>query len=75
MPYCEDYPCCGHGPPPMGDGGGCPDSQGCFRCVLCGSTLPKGATTSIGECCRHRVGYDYEFGERDVPAFDEGGYQ
>lgn len=24
MPRCEDYPCCGHGPPPLGDGGGCP---------------------------------------------------
>ena len=29
---CEDYPCCGHGPPPMGDGGGCPDSEGRFNC-------------------------------------------
>lgn len=24
MARCEDYPCCGHGPPPLGDGGGCP---------------------------------------------------
>ena len=47
MPYCEDYPCCGHGPPPIGDGGGCPDEQGRFDCVLCGRKLPRGVTSSI----------------------------
>ena len=47
MPVCEDYPCCGHGPPPLGDGGGCPDEKGRFDCVLCGRKLPRGATSSI----------------------------
>lgn len=47
MNRCEDYPCCGHGPAPLGDGGGCPDSEGRFNCVLCGKLLPKGATSSI----------------------------
>ena len=54
MAYCEDYPCCGHGPPPMGDGGGCPDSQGRFRCVECGARLPKRARSSICERCLTR---------------------
>ncbi len=44
---CEDYPCCGHGPAPHGDGGGCPDTEGRFRCVLCGRKLPRGAASSI----------------------------
>ena len=47
MGRCEDYPCCGHGPPPMGDGGGCPDEQGRFNCVICGAKLPRNATSSI----------------------------
>ncbi len=47
MPTCEDYPCCGHGPPPHGDGGGCPDEQGRFNCVLCGGLLARGASSSI----------------------------
>lgn len=47
MSRCEDYPCCGHGPPPLGDGGGCPDEEGRFNCVLCGNKLPKGATSAI----------------------------
>jgi len=38
--YCEDYPCCGHGPPPLGDGGGCPDEEGRFRCTECGNRMP-----------------------------------
>ncbi len=52
---CEDYPCCGHGPPPMGDGGGCPGSQGRFNCVTCGRRLVKGATSSICSRCRRRM--------------------
>ncbi len=51
---CEDYPCCGHGPPPHGDGGGCPDADGCFDCVLCGATLPKRARSSICRSCQTR---------------------
>lgn len=44
---CEDYPCCGHGPEPWGDGGGCPDERGRFRCVLCGRKLKAGESSSI----------------------------
>ncbi len=44
---CEDFPCCGHGPSPTGDGGGCPDVEGRYKCVLCGTTLPRGVTSSI----------------------------
>lgn len=51
---CEDYPCCGHGPPPMGDGGGCPDEDGCFDCVLCGGKLPRHAPSAICTKCRNR---------------------
>ena len=47
MSRCEDFPCCGHGPPPLGDDGGCPDAEGRFNCVLCGVKLPKGARSSI----------------------------
>lgn len=50
---CEDYPCCGHGPAPMGDGGGCPDSEGRFNCVLCGDKLAKKATSAICSRCRN----------------------
>lgn len=46
MSHCEDYPCCGHGPPP-GDGGGCPDEEGRFNCVACGAKLAKGATSAL----------------------------
>lgn len=45
--YCEDYPCCGHGPAPMGDGGGCPDSSGRFNCVGCGRKLARRASSSL----------------------------
>ncbi len=51
MPRCEDYPCCGHGPPPLGDDGGCPDEQGRFDCVTCGCKLPKRASSSICNRC------------------------
>ena len=61
---CEDFPCCGHGPPPLGDDGGCPDAEGRFDCVLCGTKLARGASSSICGGCRSRPfqgGYeDYE---------------
>lgn len=50
---CEDYPCCGHGPPPMGDGGGCPDEDGCFDCCQCGGKMPKNAPSAICYDCRN----------------------
>ena len=53
-PYCEDYPCCGHGPPPMGDGGGCPDSEGRFLCVECGRLMPRGASSAVCSICTKR---------------------
>lgn len=52
MARCEDYPCCGHGPPPQGDGGGCPDEEGRFRCVECGRLMSRGVTSSICGRCR-----------------------
>ncbi len=60
---CEDYPCCGHGPAPLGDGGGCPDEDGCFDCVLCGRKLAPRASSSICDSCRSRPSmlYDDEF--------------
>lgn len=55
MDRCEDYPCCGHGPESTGgDGGGCPDSEGRFDCVLCGAKLPKGNHSSICNGCLNR---------------------
>jgi len=52
MERCLDYPCCGHGPAPYGDGGGCPDSEGRFQCVLCGTKMKRGATSAICDDCR-----------------------
>jgi len=55
MSRCEDYPCCGHGPPTgisPGDGGGCPDEDGCFDCVECGGKLPNNSPSSICRSCR-----------------------
>lgn len=52
---CEDYPSCGHGPPPFGDGGGCPDKDGRFKCVTCDGRLPKGASSSICIHCQRRA--------------------
>lgn len=43
---CEDYPCCGHGPAPLGDGGGCPDESGRFRCLGCGGRYDAQASGS-----------------------------
>jgi hypothetical protein len=69
MPRCEDYPCCGHGPPPWGDGGGCPDSEGRFQCVLCGSLMDSGARSAIcGSCQSDPV----KMGYADEPGFDPG---
>jgi len=51
MPRCEDFPACGHGPVPYGDGGGCPDKQGRFDCVICGKKLRKGNRSSICNAC------------------------
>ena len=68
MPRCEDYPCCGHGPPPMGDGGGCPDEDGCFDCVTCGSKLPRGASSAICNDCRTSRRY-LDPDERDYQDF------
>ena len=51
---CEDYPCCGHGPEPYGDGGGCPDSKGRFRCVLGNKLMRKGETSAICPACHRR---------------------
>jgi hypothetical protein len=48
---CEDYPCCGHGPAPLGDNGGCPDARGRFNCVDCGRKLPVRATSSLCTRC------------------------
>lgn len=68
MPRCEDYPCCGHGQSPQGDGGGCPDEQGRFNCVTCGRKLPRGASSSICLTCRKRQsrrGYDEDLTGQD----------
>lgn len=65
MPYCSDYPCCGH---PEGD---CPhiDSKGRerWRCVECGKQLPLKATSSICSSCQkamyQRAWYDDPYGD------------
>lgn len=53
---CEDYPCCGHGPPPQGDGGGCPtrfaDGTERFNCQGCGTMLEARATSALCGACR-----------------------
>jgi hypothetical protein len=51
MNRCEDYPCCGHGPPPLGDGGGCPDEEGRFDCAACGTKLPKNHFSALCKAC------------------------
>lgn len=53
MSRCEDYPCCGHGPAPYGDNGGCPDAQGRFNCVSCGQKMRRGWRSAICADC-HR---------------------
>lgn len=54
MSRCEDYPCCGHGPAPYGDSGGCPDSQGHFNCCECSVKLDRGAASAMCGACRKR---------------------
>lgn len=72
---CEDYPCCGHGPPPMGDGGGCPDSEGRFDCVLCGRKLEAHAPSAIcSACLRERQAMsdeEREYRDERQEAYDE----
>ena len=51
---CEDYPACGHGPAPYGDGGGCPDEDGRFECVECGTLMPRGWHSALCSECRYR---------------------
>jgi hypothetical protein len=55
---CEDYPCCGHGPAPQGDGGGCPttysDGSQTFACCGCGGRLPKNSSSSLCARCLRR---------------------
>jgi len=65
---CEDYPCCGHGPAPLGDGGGCPDAEGRFDCCGCGAKLPAGSRSALCDGChrRHRREDSY-----DEPGTDE----
>lgn len=64
---CEDYPCCGHGPAPLGDGGGCPDERGRFRCVLCGARMPAGATSAICGGCHRAAARRARHGEDPFP--------
>jgi LSD1 subclass zinc finger protein len=58
--HCEDYPCCGHGPAPQGDGGGCPtvysDGAETFRCASCRAEMPDNATSALCESCRNPKG-------------------
>ncbi len=64
MPLCEDYPCCGHGPPPQGDGGGCPHADGSFDCS-CGARLPVNSPSALCVRCRNEIGeYDEYYGDR-----------
>jgi hypothetical protein len=65
MARCEDYPCCGHGPPPLGDGGGCPNFDGTYNCVTCGRKLEKGARSSICDPCRKNPRAMGEMGGED----------
>jgi hypothetical protein len=59
MARCEDYPCCGHGPPPLGDGGGCPSTnatgQEIWPCAQCGGWMEPGYTSAICEGCKQRI--------------------
>lgn len=75
MARCEDYPCCGHGPSPMGDGGGCPDAQGRFKCVECGRRMPKSATSAICAKCHRKSSSqseeDREYAEMMQSDYDE----
>jgi hypothetical protein len=56
---CEDYPCCGHGPAPLGDSGGCPvrfdDGTERWPCASCGALMPQGNRSAICNGCSERV--------------------
>lgn len=59
---CEDYPCCGHGPAPYGDDGGCPvmftDGTMRYYCsAKCGKLLSTDATSSLCIDCTKSI-YD-----------------
>lgn len=69
MARCEDYPCCGHGPAPYGDGGGCPNADGSFNCATCGGKLPKKSRSAICQDC-HRRSREHELAGFDDDPFD-----
>ncbi len=70
MSLCEDFPCCGHGPAPHGDGGGCPDAEGRFNCAGCGRKLAKNSRSSLcSPCLRPRRGADHDMTGQDQEAF------
>lgn len=72
MSRCEDFPCCGHGPSPFGDNGGCPDEEGRFRCVTCYERMQRGARSAICEKCRrpHRSYSEDELGMTAQDRYD-----
>ncbi len=70
---CEDYPCCGHGPQPLGDDGGCPivfenmDTKETWEqwpCASCGRPLPQGNKSALCDACLERSLED-SFWEQD----------
>lgn len=71
MARCEDYPCCGHGPAPLGDGGGCPDAEGRFNCATCGRKLERNARSAICKpCIKHQSGlYSDDMTGQDQEAY------
>ncbi len=61
---CEDYPCCGHGPAPQGDDGGCPivfedvDTGKTWEqwpCASCGVALPIDNKSALCDGCLERA--------------------
>lgn len=70
MPYCEDFPCCGH------EQGACPDEDGRFPCCMCDSLLPPNARSSICADCQSDPASLYEPGSPDYyEAMDDGRYE
>ena len=65
---CEDYPCCGHGPAPYGDGGGCPvqfdDGTERWPCARCGALMPVGNRSAICDGC-HELHRRQEYDDYD----------
>lgn len=60
---CEDFPCCGHGPPPMGDDGGCPveyenvdtgETWQQWPCASCRAPLPTNSPSALCVGCLER---------------------